>query len=249
MEEGKRQSEQERRVQELETRVTTQLRALAASSDVSLTVSVEELRELERQLTKRETELEAAQSKLATASQHIDEYRQIAQQMENELARYKEAQEAQQASLRQQLATANATVGQLKAAAESRAKEQSNSSATAAQKLAELAEKENMIALQKRQLEELQTALQAEKQTAETMEANYREEFQKHSQDLQTWREKEKEMTKLQTEMANMREKAEVLKKEMEMKEKEKEESEKVATHLCLICRNGWSWSRRRRFV
>ena len=237
MEEGKRQSEQERRVQELETRVTTQLRALAASSDVSLTVSVEELRELERQLTKRETELEAAQSKLATASQHIDEYRQIAQQMENELARYKEAQEAQQASLRQQLATANATVGQLKAAAESRAKEQSNSSATAAQKLAELAEKENVIALQKRQLEELQTALQAEKQTAETME------------DLQTWREKEKEMTKLQTEMANMREKAEVLKKEMEMKEKEKEESEKVATHLCLICRNGRSWSRRRRFV
>ena len=71
-----------------------QLRALAASSDASLTVSVEELREMERQLTKREAELEESKAMLAAATQHTAEYQQIAQEMENELTRFKTAKES-----------------------------------------------------------------------------------------------------------------------------------------------------------
>ena len=44
----------------------------------------------------------------------------------------------------------------------------------------DLAEKENTIALQKRELEELRSSLQTQSQAAETVEANYREELLKH---------------------------------------------------------------------
>lgn len=205
-----------------------QLRALAASSDASLTVSVEELREMERQLTKREAELEESKAMLAAATQHTAEYQQIAQEMENELTRFKTAQESEMNALRQQLATSAATIAELKAAAEAKAKEESTSSETAAQRMAELAEKENTIALQKREIEELRSSLQTQSQAAETVEANYREELLKHSQDLQAWREKEKEATRVQTELAETREKMETLAKEKAEREKAEEESEKV---------------------
>ena len=205
-----------------------QLRALAASSDASLTVSVEELREMERQLTKREAELEESRAMLTAATQHSAEYQQIAQEMENELMRYKTAQESEMENLRQQLATSAATISQLKAVAEAKAKEESTSSATAAQRIAELADKENTIALQKREIEELRSSLKTQSQAAETVEASYREELLKHSQDMQAWREKEKEASKVQTELAETREKMETLAKEKAEKEKAEEESEKV---------------------
>ena len=205
-----------------------QLRALAASSDASLTVSVEELREMERQLAKREAELEESKAMLAAASQHSTEYQQIAQEMENELTRFKTAQESEMNALRQQLATSAATIVELKAAAEAKAKEESTSSETAAQRMAELAEKENTIELQKREIEELRSSLQTQSQAAETVEANYREELLKHSQDLQAWREKEKEAARVQTELAETREKMETLAKEKTEREKAEEESEKV---------------------
>ena len=113
-------------------------------------------------------------------------------------------------------------------AAEAKAKEESTSSQTAAQRMAELAEKENTIALQKREIEELRSSLQTQSQAAETVEANYREELLKHSQDLQAWREKEKEATRVQTELAETREKMETLAKEKTEREKAEEESEKV---------------------
>lgn len=208
--------------------MTLQLRALATSSDASLTVSVEELREIERQLAKREAELEESKALLAAATQHTAQYQQIAQEMQNELQRFKAAQEAEKESLRQQLASSAATVAELKAAAEAKAKEESTSSETAAQRLAELAEKENTIALQKRELEELRSSLQTQSQAAETVEANYREELLKHSQDLQAWRAKEKEATRVQTELAATRAKLEALAKEKATKEQSEEESEKV---------------------
>lgn len=211
-----------------------QLRALAASSDASLTVSVEELREMERQLAKREAELEESKAMLAAATQHSTEYQQIAQEMENELTRFKTAQESEMNALRQQLATSAATIAELKAAAEAKAKEESTSSETAAQRMAELAEKENTIALQRREIEELRSSLQTQSQAAETVEANYREELLKHSQDLQAWREKEKEATRVQTELAETREKMETLAKEKTEREKAEGESEKVGDR-------GWS--------
>ena len=191
-------------MQSLEQRVNAQLAALAQGSTQTLSVSLDDLRNVERQLAKLTAELTATRAELAETTQKAAESQDAAVAMEAELRRFKEEKEKEKASLKQQIAEAEAERSKLVASLNS------TSSATEVSKEAELREtlaaRETSLAMAQREMEELRRSLEVQREAASTMEANYRQEFQKHSNDLREWREKEKSLQALRTELSTARE-------------------------------------------
>lgn len=189
-------------MQSLEERVNAQLAALAQGSTQTLSVSLDDLRNVERQLAKLTAELTATRAELAETAQKAAESQDAAVAMEAELRRFKEEKEKEKASLKQQIAEAERSklVASLN----------STSSVAEASKEAELREtlaaRETSLAMAQREMEELRRSLEVQREAASTMEANYRQEFQKHSNDLREWREKEKSLQALRTELSTARE-------------------------------------------
>ncbi|KAK8796584.1 hypothetical protein WA588_000713 [Blastocystis sp. NMH] len=203
-EQSTRTVQEEKTVQSLEERVNAQLAALAQGSTQTLSVSLDDLRNVERQLAKLTAELTATRAELAETAQKAAESQDAAVAMEAELRRFKEEKEKEKASLKQQIAEAEAERSKLVASLNS------TSSAAEASKEAELREtlaaRETSLAMAQREMEELRRSLEVQREAASTMEANYRQEFQKHSNDLREWREKEKSLQALRTELSTARE-------------------------------------------
>lgn len=191
-------------MQSLEERVNAQLAALAHGNTQTLSVSLDDLRNVERQLAKLTAELTATRAELAESAQKAAESQDAAVAMEAELRRYKEEKEREKEALQKQVEEAEAERSKLLASLDGA------SPSAEASKEAELREtlaaRETSLAMAQREMEELRRSLDVQREAASTMEANYRQEFQKHSNDLREWREKEKSLQALRTELSAARE-------------------------------------------
>lgn len=199
-------SSEEKAVQALEARVKTQLASLAQSSTNSLTVSLDDLRALERQLAKQTAELHAAQAELDGNATRVAESLKAASAMEEELHRYKQEKEKEMELLKTQLDASE----KARTALEEAATAQEALTGGVLDKEAELkraltASESNYEAAQ-REMEELRRLLSVQREETTALEITYRQEFQKHSDDLLAWREREKEMTAMRRELASTKE-------------------------------------------
>ena len=193
-------------MQALEARVKTQLASMARSSADALTVSLDDFRALERQLAKQTADLHAAQAELEGNTTRVRESQKAAQAMEEELQRYKQEKEKEVETLQAQLAAAE----KARAVLEEEATTQAALTGGALNKEAELQRaltaSESAREVAQREVEELRHLLGVQREETATMELTYRQEFQKHSEDLLAWREKEREMTAVRKELASAKE-------------------------------------------
>ena len=208
------QIQSEKVVQSLEARVSAQLASLARSNTQSLIVSLDELRQVERQLAKQTAELKATRAELEESSRRSVESQQAATAMETEFQRYKTEKEAEISALREQLQKAEKIQIKLESLTTN-----PESKIPAGNREAELEAKltanEKKLILAQHENEELQHSLEAQREAFETLEANYRQEFQKHSEDLQNWRTKEKSIQLMRSELATAQEALERKEKEL----------------------------------
>ena len=179
---------------------------MTRSSTDALTVSLDDLRALERQLAKQTADLHAAQAELEGNASRVAESQKAAKAMEEELQRYKQEKEKEIEVLQTQLAAAEKS----RAALEEEATTQAVLTGGALNKEAELQRaltaSEGAKETAQREVEELRHLLGVQREETATMELTYRQEFQKHSEDLLAWREKEKEITAIRKELASTKE-------------------------------------------
>ena len=184
---------------------------------------LDQLRAVECELSKKEVEVRSLKSQLESASHHTEEFKTIAKTMEEEFGRFKEEKEKELGELRAKV-KANEEASQSLKEEEAKKKAQESAAEANEGKLKkEIVELQGVVASQKRELEELKTRLEVEKQASSTMEQNYIAEFQKHAKSTQEWNEKEKQLEKEKSELRAMKE--ELAKKQEE--EKQKEEAKK----------------------
>ena len=179
---------------------------MARSSTDALAVSLDDLRALERQLAKQTADLHAAQAELEGNAARVAESQKAAQAMEEELQRYKQEKEKEIETLQAQLAAAE----KAREVLEEEATMQAALTGGALNKEAELQRaltaSESARETAQREVEELRHLLGVQREETATMELTYRQEFQKHSEDLLAWREKEREMTAVRKELASTKE-------------------------------------------
>ena len=199
-------SNEEKAVQALEARVKMQLASMARSSTDALAVSLDDLRAVERQLSKQTAELHAAQAELESNATRVAESQKAVYAMEEELQRYKQEKEKEIETLRSQFAAAE----KARAALEEEATTQAALTGGALNKEAELQRaltaSESARETAQREVDELRHLLGVQREETATMELTYRQEFQKHSEDLLAWREKEREMAAVHKELAGVKE-------------------------------------------
>lgn len=179
---------------------------MARSSTDALAVSLDDLRALERQLAKQTADLHAAQAELEGNAARVAESQKAAQAMEEELQRYKQEKEKEIETLQAQLTAAE----KAREVLEEEATMQAALTGGALNKEAELQRaltaSESARETAQREVEELRHLLGVQREETATMELTYRQEFQKHSEDLLAWREKEREMTAIRKELASTKE-------------------------------------------
>lgn len=191
-------------------------------------------RSIERDLAKKEIEVVSLQNTLENAQKHVEEYRQMAESMEEELKKFKEAKEKEMAALKLQLIEKTTEIGTLKEK-ESKKEEEYSSSASVIQQQKELIDKHAMEKeLLTKQVNDLSQLLKVERSSLETMERNYRSEFQKHSDDLAGWKEKEKNYQEEQVKVVEMKKDLEVREKLVKDQIQQTEEEVKVGLKVCI---------------
>lgn len=213
------QMQSEKMVQSLQARVDAQLTSLARSDTQPLTVSLDELHRCERQLAKQTVELKALRAELEESTRRSTESQQAATAMKAELDRYKSEKQAEITALQEQLQQSNQIQAQLDALT-ANLNQTPEPKETACEP--ELNVWKTKLSQAQSENESLQHSLEMQREAYATLETTYRQEFQKHSDDLQAWRALEKSTQELRTELATTQESLEKKQKEMEvMKEGE----------------------------
>lgn len=210
------QIQSEKVVQSLEARVDAQLTSLARSNTQSLTVSIDELHQYERQLAKQTVELKAVRAELEESLRRSTESQQAAMAMQAELERYKTEKEAEIKALQEQLEQSNKIQTQLDSLT-ANLENQVPAGNKEAEWEAKLKTYENKLSLAQHENEVLQCSLESQREAYATLETTYRQEFQKHSDDLQSWHALEKSLQLLRLELATAQESLEKKQKELEL--------------------------------
>lgn len=179
-------------------------------------------------MAKKEIEITSVQSLLENAQKHIEEYKQVAESMEEELKKFKEEKEEEVKNLKLQLIEKTTEIGSLKEKERLKEEEYSSSASTNQQQKEMINKLQTEVTLLTNQVKDLTQLLKTERTSIETMERNYRSEFQRHSEDLAIWKEKEKYYEEEQVKVAKMKKDLEVREQSVKDQAKQSEEEVKV---------------------
>ena len=189
---------------------------------------MEQYRSLEHELSKREIEVVSLQNSLENASKHMDEYQKIASSMENELMRFKEEKEKELKELKLALIEKTTEITKIKEAENEKEKQFSTSTSLLQEQAISIKKQADEIQILTNQVEELKRLLDAEKNSCDTMTLNYRNEFQKHSEDLKKWKEKEDSYMNEQKKVIEMKKMLEQKEQNVQAQVQQNEEQIKV---------------------
>ena len=189
---------------------------------------MEQYRSLEHELSKREIEVVSLQNSLENASKHMNEYQKIASSMENELMRFKEEKEKELKELKLALIEKTTEITKIKEAENEKEKQFSTSTSLIQEQEISLKKQADEIQILTNQVEELKRLLDAEKTSCDTMTLNYRNEFQKHSEDLKKWKEKEDSYMNEQKKVIEMKKMLEQKEQNVQVQVQQNEEQVKV---------------------
>ncbi len=189
---------------------------------------MEQYRSLEHELSKREIEVVSLQNSLENASKHMDEYQKIASSMENELMRFKEEKEKEVKELKLALIEKTTEITKIKEAENEKEKQFSTSTSLLQEQAISIKKQADEIQILTNQVEELKRLLDAEKSSCDTMTLNYRNEFQKHSEDLKKWKEKEDSYMNEQKKVVEMKKMLEQKEQNVQAQVQQNEEQIKV---------------------
>lgn len=194
---------------------------------------MDQYRTVERELAKKEIEITSVQSLLENSQKHIEEYKQVAESMEEELKKFKEEKEKEVKGLKLQLIEKTTEIGNLKEKESLKEKEYSSSASTNQQQKEMISKLQMEVAMLTNQVNDLTQLLKTERTSIETMERNYRSEFQRHSDDLAMWKEKEKNYQEEQMKVHEMKKELEV--REQSVKNQVKQTEEEVKVEACRV--------------
>lgn len=199
-------------------------------------MSLEQYRSVERELAKKEIEVMSLQNTIENTNRHIEEYQQMTSAMEEELKRYKEEKDKELKEVKLELIEKTTEIGKIKEKEAEKEKMFSSSASLMQEQEMTIKKQANEIDTLTQQVKEITRLLNVERGSLETMERNYRTEFQKHSEDLSNWKEKEKAYQEEQVKVAEMRKDVEVREKMVEEHLKNVSEETKVDVIRCELC-------------
>lgn len=168
------------------------------------------------------------QNTIENANHHVEEYQSMASAMEEELKRYKEEKEKELKEVKLELIEKTTEIGKIKEKEAEKEKMFSSSASVMQDQEVTIKKQTNEIDSLTQQVKEITRLLNVERGSLETMERNYRTEFQKHSEDLSSWKEKEKYYQEEQVKVAEMRKDVEAREKMVEEQLKSVNEETKV---------------------